>query len=330
MTKPLLEVKGLKLHFPIHGGLIFQKQVGAIRAVDGIDFEVRKGETMGLVGESGCGKSTSIRAINMLHPPTEGEVIFDGEDITKMDRKQLLRVRKDMQMVFQDPFASLNPRMTVGNIIGEPMVIYTKMGYMEMSKEDIEKRVESLMERVGLSRFFKNRFPHEFSGGQRQRVGIARALALQPKIILADEPVSALDVSIQSQILNLMKDLQDEFGLTYVFIAHDLSVIEYISDRIAVMYLGKIMEISESADLYKNPMHPYTQALLSAAPIPDPEIERTRERIILKGDVPAPDVERKGCYFCDRCPQKMDHCATNIPTLKEVEKDHKVACFLYE
>lgn len=330
MTTPLLEVKDLTLHFPIHAGILFKKQVGAIRAVDGIDFHVNKGETLGLVGESGCGKSTSIRAINMLHPPTKGEVFLEGKDVTKMSSSELLTARKDMQMVFQDPFASLNPRMTVGNIISEPMEIFTKLGHLDMSKQEMTERTESLMERVGISRFYKNRYPHEFSGGQRQRIGIARALALQPKIILADEPVSALDVSIQSQILNLMKDLQDEYGLTYIFIAHDLSVIEYISDRIAVMYLGRFMEVANADDLYKTPMHPYTQALLSAAPIPDPDVERTRERIILKGDVPSPDQERKGCYFCGRCPKRMDRCETSIPQLKKVGDNHQVACFLYD
>ncbi len=330
MTAPLLEVKDLKLHFPINEGVLFQKQVGAIRAVDGIDFHVNKGETLGLVGESGCGKSTSIRAISMLHSPTSGQVFFEGKDITKFSKKEILKVRKDMQIVFQDPYASLNPRMTVGNIIAEPMEIYTQLGMLSMTKTEISSRVESLMERMGLSRFYKNRFPHEFSGGQRQRIGIARALALQPKIILADEPVSALDVSIQSQILNLMKELQEDFGLTYIFISHDLSVIEYISDRIAVMYLGKIVEIADANKLYKNPRHPYTQALLSAAPIPDPEIEKNRQRIILKGDVPSPDVERKGCYFCDRCPISMDHCFNNIPQIKPVGSDHQVACFKCE
>lgn len=327
---PLLEVKGLKLHFPITAGMILQKQVGAIRAVDGVDFQVHKGETLGLVGESGCGKSTSLRAIAMLFPPTAGQVLFEGTDITQLSKKELLKVRKDLQMVFQDPYASLNPRMTVGNILAEPLEIYRKLRLLSMTDSEISHRVETLMERVGLSRFYKNRFPHEFSGGQRQRIGIARALALQPKIILADEPVSALDVSIQSQIINLMKELQEEFGLTYIFISHDLSVIEYISDRIAVMYLGKIVEMADAKTLYKNPRHPYTQALLSAAPIPDPEQEKNRQRIILSGDVPSPDVEREGCYFCDRCPLQMERCLTNIPQLKPVDTDHHVACFKCE
>lgn len=310
-------------------GIIFKKQVGTIRAVDGIDFQVKKRETLGIVGESGCGKSTTIRAISNLHKPTAGNVFFEGANIAGMPKKEFFEMRQNMQMVFQDPYASLNPRITVGNIIMEPMRIYSKAGILDMSKDDMSTRVDYLMERVGLSRFYKNRYPHEFSGGQRQRVGIARALSLNPKIILADEPVSALDVSIQSQILNLMKDLQDEFDLTYIFIAHDLSVIEYISDRIAVMYLGKIVEIANAIDFYKNPMHPYTEALLSAAPIPDPEIERNRKRILLPGDVPSPDVERSGCYFYGRCSKRMDECISNIPELKNMENDHQVACYLY-
>lgn len=331
MTDKILEVKDLKLHFPVYDGIIFKSQVGAVRAVDGVDFDLYKGETLGLVGESGCGKSTTARSINQLHRPTSGKIIFEGNDIAKYSHKEMLPVRQNIQMVFQDPYASLNPRMTVGNIITEPMEIYAKLGLYDKSKTEIEKRVEYLMERVGLSHFYKNRFPHEFSGGQRQRIGIARALALDPRIILADEPVSALDVSIQAQILNLMKDLQDELNLTYLFIAHDLSVIEYISHRIAVMYLGRVVEIAEASDLYKNPKHPYTQALLSAAPIPDPEIEKNRERIILTGDVPSPDQERFGCYFCDRCSHKMDKCEKNIPQLKTFgDSSHQVACYLYE
>lgn len=330
--KPLLQVVDLKQHFPIEAGFIFKRQIGTVRAVDGISFEVREGETLGIVGESGCGKSTTVRSISQLYKPTAGSVIFDGVDMVNATKEQLLDARKNMQMIFQDPYASLNPRMTVRTIVSEPLDIYRKRGMLDASftKEAIEERVEDLMERVGLSRFFKNRYPHEFSGGQRQRIGIARALALNPKMILADEPVSALDVSIQSQILNLLHDLQDEFGLTYMFIAHDLAVIEYISTRIAVMYLGKIMEISRSRDLYKNPLHPYTQALLSAAPIPDPTVEQKRQRIILSGDVPSPDVEREGCYFYDRCKYRMEKCKTNIPPMKEMDTEHEVACWLYE
>jgi oligopeptide transport system ATP-binding protein len=327
--QPLLQVKNLKQHFPIEDGFLFKRQIGAIRAVDGISFDVMPGETLGIVGESGCGKSTTARAIAQLYTPTAGEVIFEGEDLVKLSSRELLKKRKDIQMIFQDPYASLDSRMTVRMIIAEPLEIYNKQGLMKLSKEDIENRVEDLMERVGLSRFYKNRYPHEFSGGQRQRIGIARALALNPKIILADEPVSALDVSIQSQILNLLSDLRKEFGLTYIFIAHDLAVIEYISTRVAVMYLGKIVEISESRELYKNPLHPYTQALLSAAPIPDPRVERERKRIILTGDVPSPDQERFGCYFYDRCPKRMDHCKTHIPPMEQKGENHQVACWLH-
>ena len=325
----LLEVRNLKMHFPIETGLLFRKQVGAIRAVDGVSFSLRKGETLGLVGESGCGKSTTARAIAQLYRPTSGEVLLEGKDLTRQNSMELLRSRKDLQMVFQDPFASLNPRMTVDSIISEPMTIYAKRGLWDLSRSEISRRVEELMERVGLSRHYKNRYPHEFSGGQRQRIGIARALALSPKIILADEPVSALDVSIQSQILNLLKDLQKEMGLTYLFIAHDLAVVEFISDRVAVMYLGNIVEIADSKDLYKDPLHPYTKALLSAVPIPDPQIERKRQRILLSGDIPSPDREQTGCSFFERCPARMDHCRDHIPPLVEVKPNHWVSCYLH-
>ena len=325
----LLDVRGLKMHFPVGGGL-FSGKKGYIYAVDGVDFQIRKGETLGLVGESGCGKSTTARAVAQLYKPTAGEVILKGKDLTKISADELLAARQNMQMVFQDPYASLNPRMTSGDIIAEPMRIFQKRGLLAMDAKERDERVEQLMERVGLSHFFKNRYPHEFSGGQRQRIGIARALALKPELVLCDEAVSALDVSIQAQILNLFKDLQDEFGLTYLFIAHDLAVIQYISTRVAVMYLGEIMEISGSADLYRNPMHPYTQALLSAAPIPDPKIEAKRQRIILSGDVPAPDRQRPGCPFYDRCSKHMDVCKSNKPKLKETEEGHQVACFLYQ
>jgi oligopeptide transport system ATP-binding protein len=324
-----LKVENLKQHFPIEEGWLLKRTVGWIRAVDGVSFELSRGETLGLVGESGCGKSTTVRSIAQLHRPTTGDVYLEGRNLVRLDHQGLLRARMDMQLVFQDPYASLNPRMTVGDIIGEPMVIYSRRGLLEMSSSEISDRVEDLMERVGLNRLFRNRYPHEFSGGQRQRIGVARALALSPKLILADEPVSALDVSIQSQILNLLKDLQEEFGLTFLFIAHDLAVIEYISTRVAVMYLGRIVETSGSRELYKKPLHPYTQALLSAVPIPDPVVERKRRRIILSGDVPSPDVERTGCYFFERCPKRMDKCATQIPGLKEIESGHRAACFLY-
>ena len=327
-----MEVRDLKQHFPITSGALLQKQVGAIRAVDGISFDVYPGETLGIVGESGCGKSTTVRSIAQLYKPTSGSVVFDGIDLVKADQKTMLKARRDIQMIFQDPYASLDPRMTVRSIIAEPLVIYNNRKLLDkpLSALDIERKVENLMERVGLNKAFKNRYPHEFSGGQRQRIGIARALALNPKIILADEPVSALDVSIQSQILNLLGDLQKEFGLTYIFIAHDLAVIQHISTRVAVMYLGKIVEISDAVRLYDNPLHPYTTALLSAAPIPDPKVERERKRIILSGDVPSPDKERNGCYFYDRCPKKMPWCSCHIPPMFDIEDKHQVACWLYD
>ena len=329
-SEALLTVKDLKMHFPFAEGGLFSRKKGAIRAVDGISFSVKKGETLGLVGESGCGKSTAARAIAQLYTPTSGSIRFKGMELAGCSHHTLMQARKDMQMVFQDPYASLNPRMTAGNIIAEPMRILTKRGILSYTQKEIDDRVEVLMEKVGLSRFFRNRYPHEFSGGQRQRIGIARALALQPELILADEPVSALDVSIQAQILNLFKDLQEEFGLTYVFIAHDLAVIQYISTRVAVMYLGVIVEIANAEELYSKPLHPYTEALLSAAPIPDPEIERKRKRIILSGDVPSPTEQRTGCYFYDRCPKRMEHCKNTIPQLKDKGNGHQVACFLCE
>ena len=325
----LLEVRGLRMHFPYNTGMFWNRKKGFIYAVDGVDLTIKKGETLGLVGESGCGKSTTLRAVAQLYKPTAGKVMLDGKDLTKLPPTELMAARKNMQIVFQDPYASLNPRMTTRDIVAEPMRIFTKAGLLSLSKTEMDERVEQLLERVGLSRFFKNRYPHEFSGGQRQRIGIARALALKPDLVLCDEPVSALDVSIQSQILNLFKDLQEEFGLTYMFIAHDLAVIEYISNRIAVMYLGVIVEVSESAELYKKPLHPYTQALLSAAPIPDPAVERKRQRIILTGDVPSPDRQRTGCYFYDRCSKRMDKCKDSVPTLKDAGPGHQVACYLY-
>jgi len=330
--KVLLEVKDLKQHFPVKSGGLLNRTIGSIRAVDGISFEVRAGETLGIVGESGCGKSTTVRSISQLYRPTSGEVIFDGTDLCNASEKDLALARRNIQMIFQDPYASLNPRMTVRTIISEPLDIYNKRGLLErkLSDVEIEERVEKLMERVGLNKAFKNRYPHEFSGGQRQRIGIARALALNPKIILADEPVSALDVSIQAQILNLLNDLQEELNLTYVFIAHDLAVIQHISTRVAVMYLGKIVELANAKKLYENPAHPYTQALLSAAPIPDPEIEKKRQRIILTGDVPSPDKQQKGCYFQARCPKRMPWCTCHIPPTFEIGDDHKVACWLYD
>ncbi|MDR3670040.1 MAG: ATP-binding cassette domain-containing protein [Holophaga sp.] len=317
----LLQVEGLKMHFPVAGGWL--------RAVDGVDFHIRKGETLGLVGESGCGKSTTARAVAQLHRPTAGRVLLKGRDLTRLKGKALIAARKDMQMVFQDPYASLDPRMNAGDLIAEPLRIYANRGILSMARAEQAQRVDALMERVGLSPFFRNRFPHQFSGGQRQRIGIARALALRPELVLCDEPVSALDVSIQAQILNLFKDLQEEFGLTYLFIAHDLAVIEYISTRVAVMYLGAIAELADAPELYRTPLHPYTQALLSAVPIPDPRLEAVRQRIILAGDVPGPDRARAGCPFYDRCWRRMAHCREQAPRLHEVGPGHHVACFLY-
>jgi oligopeptide transport system ATP-binding protein len=329
----LLEVKDLRMYFHTGTKGIFNREKRYTYAVDGVSFNIKKGETLGLVGESGCGKSTVVRAVSRLHTPTSGEVYLDGKNLTAMKSRELLEARRNMQLVFQNPYGFLNPRMTTGDIIAEPMRIYKQRGLLEMTENEIIKRVEDLMEMVGLLKYYRNRYPHEFSGGQRQRIGIARALALKPQLILADEPISALDVSIQAQILNLFKDIQKEMGLSYLFIAHDLSVIEYISDRVAVMYLGKIMEISNNDDLYNNPRHPYTQALLSAAPIPDPKVEAQRKRIILTGDVPSPNIQRPGCYFYDRCQHRMDKCKLSQPELKagkDGNEEHKTACFLCE
>ncbi|HEY63173.1 MAG TPA: dipeptide ABC transporter ATP-binding protein [Caldilineae bacterium] len=321
----LLRVEGLKMHFPITQGIILQRQVGTIKAVDGIDFYIRRGETLGLVGESGCGKSTTGRAILQLYRPTAGHVYFEGQDLTQMKGEQLRQQRRKMQMIFQDPYASLNPRMTVGNIIGEPLEVHN----IARGKEKRD-RVMELLQVVGLNPYFINRYPHEFSGGQRQRIGIARALAVNPDFIVCDEPISALDVSIQAQIINLLEELQEKFGLTYLFIAHDLSVVRHISNRVAVMYLGKIVEMTDRDTLYENPLHPYTQALLSAVPIPDPEIEAKRQRIILEGDVPSPANPPKGCNFCTRCPRVMDICKEEEPPFKDLGNEHYVACFLYD
>jgi oligopeptide transport system ATP-binding protein len=325
----LLRVRNLTLHFPYQMGWGPWARHGKIRAVDGVDLDVYPGETLGLVGESGCGKSTTARAIAQLHRPTTGEVVFKGQDLTKLDHRELTLARRHIQMVFQDPYASLDPRMTVGQSIAEPLKIYRQNSKEALTTGEISERVEGLMQKVGLSPRVRNRFPHEFSGGQRQRVGIARALALGPELILADEPVSALDVSIQAQILNLFRDIQEESALTYLFIAHDLAVVEYISTRVAVMYLGVIVEVAPSADLYARPLHPYTEALLSAVPIPDPVVERQRSRIILEGDVPFPNRERTGCYFHDRCPKRMAKCAERVPALVPVDGGHQVACFLH-
>ena len=322
----LLDVQNLKMHFPINKGIIFQRQVGAIKAVDGVNFKLFKGETLGLVGESGCGKSTTGRAILQLYQPTDGHVIFEGNDLTTTKGETLRRTRRRMQMIFQDPYASLNPRMTVGSIIGEPLEVH-KIGN---TKKERQERVQELLKTVGLNPYFVNRYPHEFSGGQRQRIGVARALAVNPSFIVCDEPISALDVSIQAQIINLLEDLQDELSLTYLFIAHDLSVVRHIADRIAVMYLGKIVELADRDDLYANPMHPYTQALLSAVPIPDPVIEAERRRIILEGDVPSPANPPQGCNFSTRCPRVMDICREQDPDFKDYGDGHFAACWLHE
>ncbi len=321
----LVQVKGLKMYFPVTQGIIIQRQVGAVRAVDGLDFAIKKGETLGLVGESGCGKSTTGRAILQLYRPTAGQVLFEGADLCKLEGEKLRQMRRRMQMIFQDPYASLNPRMTVGDIIGEPIEIH----HLAKSRKERQERVQELLRVVGLNPYFSNRYPHEFSGGQRQRIGVARALAVQPQFIVCDEPVSALDVSIQAQIINLLEELQDEFHLTYLFIAHDLSVVRHISDRVAVMYLGKIVEIADRVDLYDDPLHPYTKALLSAVPIPDPVVEARRERIILTGDVPSATNPPSGCRFRTRCPIfQKGLCDVQEPEFRDRGQGHFVACHL--
>ncbi len=321
MSDTLLEVQGLKKYFPIRGGIL-RRVVGHVKAVDDVSFSVKKGETFGLVGESGCGKSTTGRTILRLLEPTEGKVLFDGVDVASLSTRQMQKTRRDLQMVFQDPFASLNPQMTVGELIEEPMKVHKLY-----SPEERKKKVIELMETVGLDPVYQQRYPHEFSGGQRQRIGIARALSLKPKLIIADEPVSALDVSIQSQVLNLLQDLQKEFGLTYIFIAHDLSVVKHISDRVGVMYLGRMVEIAPKNELYNNPAHPYTEALLSAVPIPNPRLKR--ERIVLQGDVPSPANPPSGCAFHPRCPKAFDRCKVERPQLQDMGNGHYVACHLF-
>jgi len=327
---PLLRLEGLKVWFPIRDGIIRQRHVGDVQAVDGVTFEIERGETLGLVGESGCGKSTTGRAIIRLNPPTGGRIFFDGQDVTEFKGAELRRLRKRMQMIFQDPYASLDPRMTAGGIIAEPLDIH------DVGKpSDRQERVRELLQTVGLNPAYASRYPHEFSGGQRQRIGVARALALQPDLIVADEPISALDVSIQAQIINLLERLQGEFGLTYLFIAHDLSVVRHISDRTAVMYLGRVVETSGSRDLNVRPLHPYTVALLSAVPIPDPVVESRRRRIILKGDVPSPVNPPSGCRFHTRCwlREKLgnpERCVTEDPELRLLDTRHEVACHFAE
>jgi len=320
-----MHVQNLVKHFPIMRGLILQKQIGAVRAVDDVSFDVHQGETLGLVGESGCGKSTTGRTILQLYRPTSGSVIFGDVDLVKLKGEPLRKMRRKMQMIFQDPYASLNPRMTVNEIIGEPLIVHRVAGGKE-----VEDRVAHLLEVVGLDPAFGNRFPHEFSGGQRQRIGVARALALQPSFIVCDEPISALDVSIQAQVVNLLEQLQDDFDLTYLFIAHDLSMVRHISDRVAVMYLGVIVELASRDEIYRSPLHPYTQALLSAVPIPDPFAEEKRKRVILEGDVPSPTNPPSGCRFRTRCPIAKDICAQARPEFKEHKPAHFAACHFAE
>ena len=321
----LIRVENLTKHFPITRGIIIQRQIGAVQAVDNVSFSIQEGETLGLVGESGCGKSTTGRTILQLYRPTAGRVFFRETDLTELKGENLRRARRDMQMVFQDPFASLNPRMTVGNIISEPLEVHN----VGTSKER-QERVRELLERVGMSPNYINRYPHEFSGGQRQRIGVARSIALEPEFLVLDEPISALDVSIQAQVVNLLETLQDTMGLTYLFIAHDLSMVRHISDRTAVMYLGKIVELATRDELYSHPLHPYTQALLSAVPIPDPIKERKRQRIILEGSVPSPVNPPKGCGFNPRCQYAVDICRQEDPEWREIIPAHWVACHLVD
>jgi oligopeptide transport system ATP-binding protein len=322
LSEVILEIENLKKYFPIKKGFL-NKVVGHVKAIDDISFTVYKGETFGLVGESGCGKSTTGQSILRLIEPTDGKIVFQGQSLTEINRSKMRKMRKDLQIIFQDPFASLDPRQKVRDIIAEPLITHKVFN----TKEELNREVEKLIEVVGLNKDQLNRYPHEFSGGQRQRIGIARALALKPKLIIADESVSALDVSIQSQILNLIKQLQKEFGLTFIFISHDLSVVKHISDRIAVMYLGRIVEIANKDEIYENPLHPYSEALLSAVPIPDPTIKR--ERIILEGDIPSPSNPPSGCALHPRCPRKMDICETVRPEINWTTNTHAVACHLY-
>jgi oligopeptide transport system ATP-binding protein len=319
--EPLLEVTDLVKHFPVKSGVVVDRVVAHVKAVDGVSLTINEGETLGLVGESGCGKSTLSRTILQLTAPTSGSVKFLGEELVGRSRRSLRPVRRQMQMIFQDPYASLNPRKRVGQIIGEPMELH---GLAD--GRDVNKRVQDLLDRVGLSAEHASRYPHEFSGGQRQRIGIARALALKPKLIIADEPVSALDVSVQAQIVNLLKDLQTELGLSYLFVAHDLGVVRHVSDRVAVMYLGRIVESAPAGQLYDHPLHPYSNALLSAVPIPDPKLNVSRERLVLEGDVPSPIDPPSGCHFHTRCPWATEVCTTDDPRLEELEASHVAAC----
>ncbi len=321
--KILIKVENLTKHFPITRGIVFQREIGAVQAVDNVSFEIREGETLGLVGESGCGKSTTGRTILQLHRATSGKVFYEDSNLTETSDDKMRHFRRDLQIIFQDPYASLNPRMTVGSIIAEPLEVH-RIG----TKKERRERVKELLALVGLNPYFINRYPHEFSGGQRQRIGVARALALNPKFIVCDEPIAALDVSIQAQVVNLLEELQAQFGLTYLFIAHDLSMVRHIADRTAVMYLGKLVELANRDDLYGAPLHPYSQALLSAVPIPDPAKERERERVILEGDVPSPANPPSGCRFHTRCPIAEDICKEKEPEWREAESEHWVACHL--
>jgi len=320
----ILEVKNLKMYFPVGSGFLSRKPVGYVKAVDDVNFTVKRGETLGLVGESGCGKTTTGRCILQLYKPTAGQVVFDGQDLTSMNTKTMRGMRREMQVIFQDPYSSLNPRMTAGNIIGEPLIVHGLVA----NKTEYRDKVADLLTNVGLNPYMADRFPHEFSGGQRQRIGVARALSVSPKFIVADEPVSALDVSIQAQIINLLEDLQEQFNLTYLFIAHDLSVVRHISDRVGVMYLGHLVEMAERNEIYRNPIHPYTKALLSAVPIPDPVLDAQRERVLLTGEVPSPLNPPSGCVFHPRCPVANDTCSQILPDLREVETNHYSACML--
>ena len=322
----LLEVKNLKKYFPIRSGNIFQKSQMHVKAVDNVSFTLRKGETLGLVGESGCGKTTCGRTVLKIYDPTDGQIIYKGKDIAKLSKKEMIPYRKDMQMIFQDPYASLDPRMMVGDIISEGMLEYNK----GMSKAEVNEVVCHLLDKVGLNRAYINRYPHEFSGGQRQRIGIARALALGPEFIVCDEPISALDVSIQAQVINMLEELQEEMDLTYLFIAHDLCMVKHISTNIGVMYLGNMVEIGDADEVYNHPQHPYTQALLSAVPLPDPEVAKKRQRIVLEGDVPSPINVPKGCPFSGRCRYATERCKNDKPSFTKLSENHSVACFLYE
>jgi len=318
----LVQVRNLKMHFPITEGILFQRAVAYVKAVDGVSFDIRKGETLGLVGESGCGKTTTGRCILRLERPTAGEIYFDGVNVANLGKRELVALRQKIQVIFQDPYSSLNPRMKIGDIIGEPMYVHK----IEPNAKARNERVRELLNLCGLDTRFADRYPHEMSGGQRQRVGIARALAMQAQFIICDEPVSALDVSIQAQVINLLEDLREEFHLTYLFIAHDLSVVRHLCHRVAVMYLGKMVELADCDELYDNPLHPYTQLLLSAVPIPDPTVEAQREHQIVKGEVPSPINPPSGCVFHPRCPQAVDGCSQNVPEFREVTPGHWVAC----